>query len=143
HGAMALPTVGVPREVKADEHRVALTPDGVRELEQHGVEVLVEVGAGADSDFPDDDYARAGAELVADAAEVWARADLVCKVKEPQPDEHRHLRTGLTLFTFLHLAAYPEVADALLEAEVTALGYETVQLRSGALPLLAPMSEVA
>jgi alanine dehydrogenase len=140
---MPISVVGVPREVKPDEHRVALTPDGVRELEQHGVEVLVEVGAGLDSDFPDDDYARAGAELVANADELWARSELVCKVKEPQPDEVRHLRPGLALFTFLHLAAYPEVADALLANGVTGIAYETVQLPSGALPLLAPMSEVA
>jgi alanine dehydrogenase len=141
--AMPLSLVGVPREVKPDEHRVALTPDGVRELEQHGIDVLVEAGAGLDSDLPDDDYRRAGAEVVPDAAEVWGRAELVCKVKEPQPSERALLRPGLALFTFLHLAAYPEVADALLEAEVTALGYETVQLANGTLPLLAPMSEVA
>lgn len=140
---MHVSVVGVPREVKPDEHRVALTPDGVRELEQHGIEVLVEAGAGAGADFPDDDYARAGAEVIASAAEVWERAQLVCKVKEPQPDEERFLRPGLMLFTFLHLAAYPDVARALLDHEVTALGYETVQLADGSLPLLAPMSEVA
>jgi alanine dehydrogenase len=136
-------TVGVPKEIKTSEHRVAMTPDGVRELEQHGVEVLVEAGAGAESSFPDDDYRRAGAEIVADAADVWGRADLVCKVKEPQPSEWAHFRTDLTLFTYLHLAAYPEVADALLAAGTTGIAYETVQHADGSLPLLAPMSEVA
>jgi alanine dehydrogenase len=135
--------VGVPREVKSEEHRVAMTPDGVRELEQHGVDVLVEAGAGAESSLPDDAYRRAGAEIVTDTADVWDRADMVCKVKEPQPDEFAHLRPDLTLFTYLHLAAYPEVADALLAAGTTGIAYETVQLDDGTLPLLAPMSEVA
>jgi alanine dehydrogenase len=135
--------VGVPRETKTDEHRVAMTPDGVRELEAHGAQVLVERGAGRDSAITDDEYEAAGAELVDDAAEVWARAGLICKVKEPQPDEYALLRPGLVLFTYLHLAAYPEVADALLAKGVTALAYETVQLADGSLPLLAPMSEVA
>lgn len=136
-------TVGVPREVKADEHRVAITPDGVHELERHGVDVLVEAGAGTDAGIPDAEYAAAGAELVASADDVWGRADLVCKVKEPQAVEFGRLRPGLVLFTYLHLAAYPEVADELLARRVTAVGYETVQTASGALPLLAPMSEVA
>jgi len=136
-------TVGVPREVKTDENRVAVTPDGVREAAAHGVAVLVESGAGDGSRITDDDYRTVGAEIVADAAEVWARADLVCKVKEPQADELAHLRPGLVLLTYLHLAAYPEVAEALLERRVTGVAYETVQLASGALPLLAPMSEVA
>ncbi len=136
-------TVGVPREIKSDEHRVAITPDGVRELERHGVEVLVEKGAGSDSSISDEEYARAGAALIADPAELWERASLVCKVKEPQESEYAYLRPGLVLFTYLHLAAYPDVADALLDTGVTAVAYETVQLESGALPLLAPMSEVA
>jgi alanine dehydrogenase len=135
--------VGVPREIKADEHRVAITPDGVRELEQHGVTVLVEAGAGVDSGFADDHYRRAGAEVVSDASEVWARAEIVCKVKEPQASEIPMLRPGMCLFTYLHLAAYPQVADALLEHEVVGIAYETVQTSTGALPLLAPMSEVA
>jgi alanine dehydrogenase len=135
--------VGVPREVKADEHRVAMTPDGVREVEQHGVPVLVESGAGADSGFPDESYARAGAEIVTSATEVWGRADIVCKVKEPQESEFDLMRPGSCLFTYLHLAAYPKVADALLERKVIGIAYETVQQPSGALPLLAPMSEVA
>src|SRR5262245_50669565 len=135
-------TVGVPRERKEGEHRVAITPDGVHELVVHDVPVLVERGAGTGSSIPDDAFTAAGATLVADA-EVWERADLVLKVKEPQPDEIGRLRPGLTLFTYLHLAAYPEVADALLSHGVTGIAYETVQLESGALPLLAPMSEVA
>src|SRR5829696_4662985 len=135
--------VGVPREVKPDEHRVAITPDGVRELVARGSDVLVERGAGRDSAIVDDEYRNAGAEVVDDAKAVWTRADLVCKVKEPQPDEYPMLREGLVLFTYLHLAAYPEVADALLAAKAVGIAYETVQLPSGALPLLAPMSEVA
>jgi alanine dehydrogenase len=135
--------VGVPRELKAEEHRVALTPDGVRELLHRGVTVLVEAGAGEDSAIPDDDYARAGARIVPDAADVWAGADMVCKVKEPLPEEFHHFRSGMVLFTYLHLAAYPEVADALVASEVTALAYETVEDAFGRLPLLAPMSEVA
>jgi alanine dehydrogenase len=136
-------TIGVPREIKPDEHRVAITPDGVREVGQYGVHVLVEAGAGADSSFPDEAYQRAGAEIVADAEDVWGRAGLVCKVKEPQPNEFAYFRDDLTIFTYLHLAAYPGVADALLEHGVTGIAYETVTAADGALPLLAPMSEVA
>jgi alanine dehydrogenase len=135
--------VGVPTETKADEFRVALTPDGVRELGMHDIVVLVESGAGAGSGIADDDYRRAGAEIVTDPAEVWARADLVCKVKEPLDHEFAYFRDDLTVFTFLHLAAYPEVADALVAAGTTGIAYETVQLADGSLPLLAPMSEVA
>lgn len=138
----ALRTVGVPREIKTAEHRVALTPDGVRELDNHGIEVLVEAGAGVDSAITDQDFAGAGATIVPTAADAWA-AQMVVKVKEPQESEFAHLRRDLTLFTYLHLAAYPEVAKALLAAGTTGLAYETVQLGSGALPLLAPMSEVA
>jgi alanine dehydrogenase len=141
---MAAPlTVGIPTEIKTDERRVALTPDGVRELESHGVSVLVQAGAGEGASITDDAYRAAGAEIVADAAQTWARADLVCKVKEPQPAEFEHLRSDLTLFTYLHLAAYPTVAQALCEAGTTGIAYETVQRSDGALPLLAPMSEVA
>jgi alanine dehydrogenase len=135
--------VGVPTEVKDSEHRVAITPDGVRELGRHGVTVLVQAGAGSDSSIPDDDYAAAGASIVADVDEVWGRAGLVCKVKEPQPEELARLRPDLVLFTYLHLAAYPEVADGLVASGAAGVAYETVQLASGALPLLAPMSEVA
>ena len=135
--------VGVPTEVKNNENRVALTPDGVRELVQAGVTVLVEAGAGESSSISDAEMNRAGARIVADAATVWGDADLVCKVKEPQPDEFPFLREGLVLFTYLHLAAYPEVADALVGSKATGVAYETVQADDGALPLLAPMSEVA
>ncbi len=135
--------VGVPRELKVGEHRVALTPDGAAELVHRGVEVVVQRGAGEDSALADEEYLRAGAAVVDEAAEVWARAGLVLKVKEPQRSEFDLLREGLVLFTFLHLAAYPEVARALVDRRVTGVAYETVQLPSGNLPLLAPMSEVA
>ena len=135
--------VGVPTEVKPDERRVAVTPDGVRELESHGVPVLVQAGAGAGASLPDDAYRAAGAEIVDDPDEVWARADLVVKVKEPQPEELPQLRPGLALFAYLHLAAYPEVAHALCASGTTAIAYETVARPDGQLPLLAPMSEVA
>ena len=138
---MAL-TVGVPKETKTAEHRVALTPDGVRELERHGVEVFVETGAGEDSAISDGDYLAAGATIVPAASDAWSQR-LVVKVKEPQGAELDFLRADLTLFTYLHLAAYPEVGRRLLAAGTTAIAYETVQLANGALPLLAPMSEVA
>jgi alanine dehydrogenase len=135
--------VGVPTEVKTDEFRVAVTPEGVRELEMHGVEVLVQRGAGAGSGLGDDAYRAAGAEIVERPDEVWQRSDLICKVKEPLEEEFAWFRDDLTIFTYLHLAAYPKVADALLQAGTTGIAYETVQLGSGSLPLLAPMSEVA
>lgn len=133
--------VGVPAEVKPGENRVALTPDGARELTAQGVRVLLESGAGELSALHDADFVAAGAELV-DTETAWS-AELVLKVKEPQPEEFRLLRSDLVLFTYLHLAAYPAVADALLSAGTTAIGYETVRSASGGLPLLAPMSEVA
>lgn len=135
-------SVGVPKEIKTAEHRVALTPDGVRELERHNIEVWVQAGAGVGASIFDEDYRQAGATIVPDAAAAWS-ADMVVKVKEPMASEFGFLRPDLTLFTYLHLAAYPELAAALLAAGTTALAYETVQLASGALPLLAPMSEVA
>ncbi|HEX6424330.1 MAG TPA: alanine dehydrogenase [Acidimicrobiales bacterium] len=135
--------VGVPAETKIDEFRVAVTPEGVRELRMHDIEVLVQAGAGAGSSLPDDAYRRAGAEIVDDPAEVWERAELICKVKEPLEEEFAYFRADLTLFTYLHLAAYPKVADALLASGMTGIAYETVQLDDGGLPLLAPMSEVA
>jgi alanine dehydrogenase len=135
-------TVGVPKEIKNNEYRVAMTPDGVREFERLGVEVFVETGAGSGASFSDADYVAAGADIVPTAADAWAQ-QMVVKVKEPQDDEFRFLRPDLTLFTYLHLAAYPIVAKALIESRCTALAYETVQLDNGALPLLAPMSEVA
>ena len=143
NSASASLTVGVPREIKKEEHRVAITPDGVRELLHAGATVLIERGAGSNSSIPDEDYVRSGATIVDSAAEVWERADLICKVKEPLASEFGYFRPGLILFTYLHLAAYPKVADALLASNVTSIAYETVQLADGSLPLLAPMSEVA
>lgn len=133
--------VGIPREVKRDERRVALTPDAAKELTRHGLAVWVERGAGEEAGLADEDFAAAGAVLV-DAATAWS-ANLVVKVKEPQPEEYGFLREDLVLFTYLHLAGYPAVARALMEAKVTAVAYETVQLEDGSLPLLAPMSEIA
>lgn len=141
HPRMGL-SVGVPREIKTAEHRVAMTPDGVRELERHGIEVFVETGAGEGASLADADFAAAGATIVPTAADAWAQ-QLVVKVKEPKAEEFGFLRDDLTLFTYLHLAAYPAVARALIESGATAIAYETVQVDGGALPLLAPMSEVA
>lgn len=135
-------TVGVPRETKTAEGRVSLTPDGVREFERLGIDVLVETGAGEAASISDDDYRAAGADIVSTAHDAWAQ-DMVVKVKEPLPHEFEFLRDDLTLFTYLHLAAYPGVASALLSAGTTSFAYETVQLEDGSLPLLAPMSEVA
>jgi alanine dehydrogenase len=133
--------VGVPAEVKTAEDRVAITPDGVRELIAHGHHVRVERGAGDGSSIGDADFSAAGADITS-VDDAWA-ADLVVKVKEPQAAEFGYLRPGLILFTYLHLAAYGDVAAALLAAGTTALAYETVQHADGGLPLLAPMSEVA
>jgi alanine dehydrogenase len=140
--APAIRTVGVPKEIKTAEHRVAMTPDGVRELERHHVDVVVETGAGEGASITDADYVAAGAEIVPRAEDAWAQ-QMVVKVKEPKPEEFGYLRRDLTLFTYLHLAAYPEVGAALIDAGTTAVAYETVQLEDGSLPLLAPMSEVA
>jgi len=141
-GGPAIARVGVPREVKIAEHRVAMTPDGVREFERHGIDVFVETGAGEGASITDDDYVAAGAQIVPTAADAWSQ-EMVVKVKEPKHDEFCFLRDDLTLFTYLHLAAYPEVASALLDAGTTSVAYETVQNGDGSLPLLAPMSEVA
>jgi alanine dehydrogenase len=140
---MAPLVVGVPTEVKNSEYRVAITPDGVRELSQHGIEVLVQAGAGEQSSIADGEFERAGATIVPTAEDAWGQAELVCKVKEPQPEEFPLMRADLVLFTYLHLAAYPEVAKELLARRVAGVAYETVQSDDGALPLLAPMSEVA
>ena len=134
--------IGVPREIKTMEFRVGMIPDGVRQLVAAGHEICVERGAGEGSGFADADYAAAGARLV-DVEEVFAASDLVVKVKEPQPVEIARLREGQALFTYLHLAAAPELADALVEAGVCAVAYETIQNADGTLPVLAPMSEVA
>jgi alanine dehydrogenase len=135
--------VGVPSEVKNHEYRVACTPSGVHELVRHGHSVLVQAGAGTGSSIPDADFAAAGAAIVAGADDVWGGSDLVLKVKEPVPEEYHRLRKDLILFTYLHLAASRSCTEALLAAGTTAIAYETVQLRDGSLPLLAPMSEVA
>ena len=134
-------TVGVPTEIKADERRVGLTAAGTEELTSRGVQVLVQAGAGEGSAIGDAEYVAAGATIVPSAEDAWS-ADIVCKVKEPQVSEFALLRNDLTLYTYLHLAAYPRVADALLAAGTTGIAYETVEL-NGDLPLLAPMSEVA
>jgi alanine dehydrogenase len=135
--------VGIPKELKNHEYRVAATPAGVHELVRHGHEVFVQKDAGAGSLIPDDDFAAAGATIVPDADEVWRTGDLILKVKEPIADEYHRLRKDQVLFTYLHLAASRECTDALLDSGITAIAYETVQLPDGLLPLLAPMSEVA
>jgi alanine dehydrogenase len=135
--------VAVPKEVKDNEFRVAITPSGVHDLVLHGHEVLVETGAGLGSSISDDQYAAAGARIMPDAASTWAAAELLLKVKEPVAAEYGYFRADLVLFTYLHLAAEPELTRALLAAGVTGIAYETVQLPNRALPLLAPMSEVA
>jgi alanine dehydrogenase len=135
--------VGVPKEVKNHEYRVAITPVGVHELTQHGHEVYVERAAGAGSLISDDEYVAAGATMLADADEVWGTADMVLKVKEPVTEEYARMRDGQTLFTYLHLAADKPLTEELARRNVTAIAYETVQLPSGSLPLLYPMSEVA
>ena len=135
--------VGVPKEVKDHETRVGLVPSGVAALREAGHQVLVEAGAGLGSSIPDREYVEAGARMVGSAAEVWGPADLVAKVKEPQPSEYPFLRAGLTLFTYLHLAPLPDLTSRLLDAGVSAVGYETIREQDGSLPLLTPMSEVA
>jgi alanine dehydrogenase len=135
--------IGVPAEIKADEYRVAITPAGVRELAAHGHELLVQAGAGAGSAMSDEQFAAQGARIVPDADAVFERAELVLKVKEPQPQEVARLREGQTLFTYLHLAAEPELARGLMASGATCIAYETVEDAEGRLPLLAPMSEVA
>ncbi len=135
--------VGIPREVKNNEFRVAITPAGVHELVRHGHQVVIERDAGVGSSIPNDEYVAAGARILDTADEVWAAADLVLKVKEPVAEEYHRLRKDQTLFTYLHLAASKECTDALVESGTTAIAYETVELPNRALPLLAPMSEVA
>ena len=134
--------VGVAREIKPQEYRVALTPAGARELVDRGHEVLVETSAGVGSAFPDDAYERAGARI-ASVDDVWAGSELLLKVKEPIASEYVRLRDGLTLFTYLHIAADEPLTRALVDSGITAIAYETVETDGGALPLLAPMSEIA
>jgi alanine dehydrogenase len=135
--------VGVPKEVKNHEYRVAITPAGVHELVRGGHEVYVQESAGVGSSIPDADFTAAGGTILPTADEVWAAGELILKVKEPVAEEHHRMRKGQVLFTYLHIAASRECTDALLESGITAIAYETVQLRDGSLPLLAPMSEVA
>ena len=135
--------IGIPKEIKDQEFRVSTPPGGVRALVEAGHEVLVEHNAGAGSGFSDEEYRRAGATVVDTAEEVWRKAEMIVKVKEPLPPEFPYLRENLLLFTFLHLAATEEVTRALMESGTTAIAYETVEDREGRLPLLIPMSEVA
>ena len=135
--------VGIPTEIKADEYRVAITPIGVRELSEHGHEVLIQRGAGEGSAISDADYEAQGARIAPDAEAVFGEAEMVLKVKEPQTPEVAMLREGQTLFTYLHLAPAPELTRGLAESGATCVAYETVEDRLGRLPLLAPMSEVA
>lgn len=135
--------IGVPAEIKTEEYRVAITPVGVRELTSRGHQVVVQTGAGVGSSIDDEELVAVGAEIAGTAAEVFATSQLILKVKEPQLDEIAMLRQDHTLFTYLHLAAYPAQAKGLVASGATAIAYETVQLASGALPLLAPMSEIA
>ncbi|MCI5065757.1 alanine dehydrogenase [bacterium] len=135
--------IGVPRERKTLEKRVAMTPDGASKVIAHGHEVLIETGAGAGAAFPDEEYAAVGCTIVPTLAEVWERAELLVKVKEPHESEYEFLRPDLFLFDYLHLASMPEVAEALLQGGTTSIAYELVQDAQGRLPLLEPMSEVA
>lgn len=135
--------VGVPREVKSDEYRVALIPVGAEELKRAGHRVLVQAGAGQGSGIPDDRYEASGAEIVPDAETIWAQADLVVKVKEPLPDEWPRMRAGQTVFTYFHFAADERLTRAVMTSGITAVAYETIKDARGALPLLTPMSEVA
>lgn len=135
--------IGIPKEIKAEETRVAITPSGVAGLIAHGHQVVIEHGAGSDSSIPDELYQAAGARILPSAGAVWEQAEMILKVKEPLPAEYPSLRPGLIVFTYLHLAAEEQLTRMLLEKHVTALGYETIQLDDGSLPLLAPMSEVA
>jgi alanine dehydrogenase len=135
--------VGIPKEIKDNENRVAITPAGVLALKKANHSVIIETMAGIGSGFTDQDYIEAGAEIMPDAASVWNNAEMIMKVKEPLESEYKYFREGLILFTYLHLAPEPELTKALMEKNVIAIAYETIQLPNGALPLLTPMSEVA
>lgn len=136
-------TIGVPKEIKNNEFRVALTPGGARVLKHSGHEVLIEAGAGSGSGFTDEEYSQEGAIIVPDAAGVWTRSDLILKVKEPLLSEFDYFRENQIVFTYLHLAAAVDLARSLVQKRVTGIAYETIQLPNGGLPLLTPMSEVA
>ena len=135
--------IGVPKEIKNHEYRIGLTPAGVRELESHGHQVVVQKDGGKSIGLTDEMYRKAGAEIVDTAEEIFKRADMIIKVKEPQPNECKMLRPGQVLYTYLHLAPDPEQTKALVASGATCIAYETVTDRNGGLPLLAPMSEVA
>lgn len=135
--------VGVPKEIKDHETRVGITPAGAKALTDAGHKILVEASAGELSAFPDAEYVASGAEIIASAAQLWAAAEIIVKVKEPIAQEYSHFRPGLALFTYLHLAPAPELTSALLENKVTGIAYETIRDAAGTLPLLTPMSEVA
>lgn len=134
--------IGIPKEIKSYENRVAITPAGVDALVGNGHRIVVEASAGIGSGFTDEEYEKAGATIEENAKDVWAAADMIIKVKEPLSEEYRYFRKGLILFTYLHLAAEPELTKALVDSGVTAIAYETVEINR-ALPLLTPMSEVA
>src|SRR5262245_66399820 len=136
-------TVGVPKEVKNHEYRVAITPIGVHELTAHGHEVFVQQGAGEGSQIADEEYVAAGAKIVGDADEAWGIADMVLKVKEPIAEEYHRTRADLTLFTYLHLAADQPLTDALRKTKTIGIAYDTVQLAPGGQPLLSPVLQVA
>ncbi len=142
-GTLSIMKVAVPTEIKNNEFRVAITPAGVHDLVSHGHDVVIQAGAGLGSSIADEAYVAAGATIAPDAESTWSAAELLLKVKEPVASEYGYFRDDLLLFTYLHLAAEPELTSALLTSKVTAIAYETVQLPSRALPLLAPMSEVA
>src|SRR6478672_10684313 len=135
--------VGVPKEVKPDEYRVAMMPVGVELLRKSGHEVLIETQAGISSGFPDEDYVKAGAKIVSGHQEIFAQADMIVKVKEPQPQEISLFKPGQIVFTYFHFAASTELTQACLESEIVAIAYETIKDRKGTLPLLTPMSEIA
>ncbi len=135
--------VGTTRELKTEEYRVGITPEGADALIRRGHRVVVEAGAGAGSGYADDDYRGVGAEIVSSADDAWAQADLLVKVKEPVADEFARLRSDAILFTYLHLAALPDVTRALVDSGTVAVAYETVELEDGSLPLLVPMSQIA
>ncbi len=135
--------VGVPKEVKQDEYRVAMVPAGVEELTRAGHKVLIQTGAGSGSGISDEQYTAVGAEIVASDAEVWKRADMIVKVKEPMRDEWPHMRSGQTVFTYFHFAADEHLTRAVIQSGITAIAYETIKDAKGTLPLLTPMSEVA
>ncbi len=135
--------IGVPKEIKDHETRVGCVPSMITALREHGHEVLVETQAGVGSSIPDEDYEEAGALIINSAAEVWSKSDLIVKVKEPQSSEYQFFHPGLLLFTYLHLAPFPELTEALISARVNSVAYETIREHDNSLPLLTPMSEVA